>query len=446
VRLLAVWLLLLAVYCAALGIPTAGSERFAGDEPHHLLLAASVVRDGDVDLRNQYAGRDWAEFSSREVAPSGEPTAGRLHEPQGVGVGLLIAPAFAVGGPRGAELFVAAVLALGFALAAGAAGRLVPEPWATGGALLVGLSPPAVGAATTISAEPLAATLLIGAALCALRVRSRARLRYAYGGALMLAVLPWLEPRLALVGVPVAIALVRWTLAERRRLVALLAAELMLGSVVFFARIGETLYGGPLPSWAEAGGTAPSLPFGYADRLGNLAGLWVDRDAGLLRWAPVLGLAFFAGWLLWRSRRERVASVIPERREAELTAELLLAVCCVQWLVTAFAVRDLAGPWFPGFLAVPMLPCAAALCGWALRHARRTGAVLGALTLGATVWLLIARDPWDAPPADVPFGPLRSLLPAFASEPVWPALFTALVLAVLAALAVREWRGHPLRA
>jgi hypothetical protein len=135
VRLLAVGLVLFAVYCAGLGVRTAGAERFAGDEPHHLLLAASVVRDGDVDLRNQYAGRDWTEFSSRPLDPSGELTAGRLHEPQGIGVGLAIAPAYAVGGARGAELFVAAVLALGFALAAGVAVRLVPEPWATGGAL-----------------------------------------------------------------------------------------------------------------------------------------------------------------------------------------------------------------------------------------------------------------------------------------------------------------------
>lgn len=445
-RLLAVWLGLFAVYCAALGIQASDGERFAPDEVHHLLAAASVVRDGDVELRNQYAARDWEEFSDRPVAPSGEETLGRLHEPQGVGVGLAVAPAFALGGPRGAELFVALVFALGFALAGVAGGRLVPEPWATGGALLVGVSPPALAASTTIAAEPIAATLLIGAVLCALRVRSRARLRYAYGGALMLAALPWLEARLALVGVPVAVALVRWTLAERRRLVALLSAELMLGSVVFFARISETLYGGPLPSWADIGDSGPDVPLGYLDRLSNLAGLWLDRDAGLLRWAPVLGLTFFAGWLLWRSRRERVAAVIPERREAELTAELLLAVCCAQWLVTAFAISSLTGPWFPGFLAVPMLPCAAALAGWALRHAPRVGAVLAAFTVVASVWLLVGRDAWSAPPPGVPFGPLRELLPDYAADPVWPAVFTALVLAAIAALAVREWRAHPLRA
>ena len=67
-RLLVVWLGLFAVYCAALGIQASDGERFAPDEVHHLLAAASVVRDGDVDLRNQYAARDWTEFSARPVA------------------------------------------------------------------------------------------------------------------------------------------------------------------------------------------------------------------------------------------------------------------------------------------------------------------------------------------------------------------------------------------
>ena len=333
--------------------------------------------------------------------------------------------------------------ALGFVLAAALARRLVPEPWATGGVLLVGLSPPALAAATTIAPEPIAGTLLAGASLCALRVRERARLRYAYGGALMLAVLPWLDAQLTLVGLPVAFCLVRWTLAERRRLVALLAGELMLGSLVFFARLNETLYGGPLPAAARVGDSDPAIPFGYLERLPNLAGLWLDRDAGLLRWAPVLALSFVGAWLLWRSRRERVAAVIPERREAERTAELLLMVCAAQWVVAAFADDSLTGPWFPGLPMAALLPAAAAPAAWGLRHAPRAGAVLGALTVGTSAWLLIARDAWSTPPSEVPFGPLEAILPDFGGDPLWPAVFTALVIAVLAALAVREWRAWP---
>jgi hypothetical protein len=74
------------------------------------------------------------------------------------------------------------------------------------------------------------------------------------------------------------------------------------------------------------------------------------------------------------------------------------------------------------------------------------GGVLSVLTVAASVWLLVDRSPWDSPPADVPFGPLRELLPDYAADPLWPAVFTALVVAALAALAMREWRAHPLRA
>ena len=41
--------------------------------------------------------------------------------------------------------------------------------------------------------------------------------------------------------------------------------------------------------------------------------LWIDRDVGLLRWAPVLALSVFAAWLLWRSRRAHLARLVAER-------------------------------------------------------------------------------------------------------------------------------------
>ena len=63
-----------------------------------------------------------------------------------------------------------AMLALAFVLAAALARRMVPEPWATVGVGLVGLSPPAVAASTTITPGTAAAVLLAGAALCALAI------------------------------------------------------------------------------------------------------------------------------------------------------------------------------------------------------------------------------------------------------------------------------------
>jgi hypothetical protein len=392
-RLAALWLLLAAVYAATLTIPATATDRYAGEEPHHLLAAKSWSQDGDMDLSNQYAERQWREFVSRPLRTSGTRELGRLHEPEGTGLALLASPAYGLGGAKAVEALIAALTALSFALAAALARRLVPEPWASTGALLVGLSPPVLAASTTVAPEPVAGALLAGAALCALKVRERARLRYAYGSALMLAFLPWLDTPLALAGVPVAYCLVRWTLDERRRLVALTCTELLLGSLVFYARLNETLYGGPTPASARAGGSA-----GLDDvpgRLVNLLGLWLDPVAGLLRWAPVLALAFFAVWLLWRSRREHVAAAIAERRESERAAGLLAAIAGATWLAAALSVSSADGPWFPGLPMVAALPAAAALVAWGLRHARVVGAALGAVTLALSVWVLL--DAWLGP-------------------------------------------------
>ena len=392
-RLLALGALLFAVYAATLTIPATARDDYAGDELHHLLAARSWVEDGDVDLANQYAERQWRELASAEPEPSGTLVLGRLREPQGVGMPLAIAPAYALGGAELAELAVAALVALAFVLAAALARRVVPEPWASGTVLVAGLSPPALAAATTVAPEPVAAALIAGASLCAVKVREGARLRHAYAGAVLLALLPWLDPALAVAGLPAAVCIVRWSALEGRRLLALITAELMLGSLVFYARLNETLFGGPLPS-AAAADPAPGAGE-IAERAPNLLGLWLSPDAGLLRWAPVLALAFVGAWLLARSRREHVAAAIPARREAERAAGLLAATAAAQWLIAAFTFDDPDGWWFPGLPVFAAVPALAALAAWGMRHARVAGAVLAVLTLVLSAWVL--GDAWTGP-------------------------------------------------
>jgi hypothetical protein len=209
----------------------------------------------------------------------------------------------------------------------------------------------------------------------------------------LLAPLPWLDPALTVAGLPAAVCLVRWSVLEGRRLLALITAELMLGSLVFYATLNETLYGGPLPS-AAAVAPAPGVA-DLAQRAPNVLGLWLGPSAGLLRWAPVLALAFVGAWLLWRSRREHVAAAIPARREAERAAALLVATVVAQWLIAAFAHDDAVGWWFPGLPMFAAVPALAALSAWGMRHARVLGAVLAALTLVLSVWVL--GDAWTGP-------------------------------------------------
>jgi hypothetical protein len=288
-------------------------------------------------------------------------------------------------------------------LAAALARRVVPDPWATGAALFAGLSPPALASATAVTPELTGGALLAGAALCALAVRDRPLMRTAFGGAAMLAALPWLDPWLVVPAVPVAVLLARWTARRGRAVVALGTAEVQLASLVFYVSLNDRLYGGftPLAVADEPLGGASS-PGDFADRAPRLASVLVERDAGLLRWAPVLALAFLGAWLLWRSRRERLGRLLPEQRDTEHAAFLALAVCAAQVAVAAFALPSLSAF---GATLIPALPCAVPLVAWGLRHAPRVGWTLGALTVLGSVWLVLEGVRWAAVDSGAPWGP-----------------------------------------
>src|SRR3954452_21671576 len=180
-RVAALWLLLFAVYASTLGMHAFGRSDYGGDEPHYLLTAKSLVEDGNPDLRDEYATRAYAEFYPYDLEPHGSLTKGRVNEPHGVGFPLLIAPAYAIAGPKGVEVFLAALAALAVALGYLLARRVVPDPWALGATLAVGLSPPLVGYSTAVYPELAAAAALCGAALLALRIPLSPRRRTGWG-------------------------------------------------------------------------------------------------------------------------------------------------------------------------------------------------------------------------------------------------------------------------
>ena len=139
--------LLLAVYALTLGAHAQPGSRLTGAEAHVLLTTVSIVRDGDLDLRDQYDDRAWRAFHRTGLRPTARPdAAGRILEPQGVGLPTLLAPAYALGGVTLVRLLLAALTAVAIACGAALARRIVPDPWATFAALGVGLSPPVVAA------------------------------------------------------------------------------------------------------------------------------------------------------------------------------------------------------------------------------------------------------------------------------------------------------------
>ena len=310
-------------------------RRLRGAEPRYLLAAESIVSDWDVDLTDEFRDTRLREVPPRVAEAGGPGRARRRLEPQGVGFAALISPAYAIGGATGVAIFLAAVAALAFVLAARLARRIVPEPWATrrrwwsASPRRCWRTPPP----STRSSRP---ARCWPARCCARCGEGAARPGSAVVGATLLALLPWLGPKYLLPAAPVAVALVRWTARRGRRTAALAAAEIIVASLVVYATINDRLYSGLVPSSVAASGEPPTGADSlsdYAGRAPRLAALWLDHDVGLVRWAPVLLLVLFSVWLLWRARSQHLARVVAEHADAEAAAGLSLLVCgrCCWW-------------------------------------------------------------------------------------------------------------------
>jgi hypothetical protein len=436
---------LFGVYAATLGLHAFAASDYGGDEPHYLLAAKSIVEDGDVDVLDEYRSRGYEEFYPYRLRPHGRETEGRLNEPHGVGFPLLIAPAFALGGAKAVELFLAAIAALAVALAYRLALRVAPDPWALGAALAVGLSPPFVAYGTAVYPELSAGAALAGAALLAVRLARRVTFWEAVLCFALLGSLPWLGTKFVAAGVVIGVFAVRSVWRARRRTLAVGAVELSLFSVALYVAINEAIYGGPTPYAADVPGetaTDASFPGGYLERSYRAVALFVDRDYGLLRWAPVFALVFAGLWWLWRLRRDRLGRAVAGVREIELTAGLCAAALGAQLLVATFAAPTMFGFWFPPRHLLAGLPLAVPLVAWGLRHLPRVGAALATLGVVASAWLY-ADVRWGggslaADRPDAPFGPLTDVLPLFTPAGGWPFWLAGAVGVCVAALVVRE--------
>jgi hypothetical protein len=446
-RTLALWLLLFAAYAATVGLDAFGGSDYGGDEPHYLLTAESIVQDGDFDLNNQYAARAYEDFYPYELDRHGRETEGRLHEPHGIGFALFIAPVYALAGAKGVELFLGAIAALAVVLGYRLALRVVPDPWALGAAAAVGLSPPFLAYGSAVYPELTAGAAIAAAALLAIRLDARPSRPDAFGCFALLGFLPWLGTKFVPAGLVVGYVAARALWRARRRTLAVGTVELSLFSVAVFVGVNEALYGGPTPYSADVPGetaTDASFPGGYVERVYRVVALFIDRNYGLLRWAPVFLLAFTGLWWLWRSYRDRLARAVPQMREVELTAGLCAAALGAQLLVATFLAPTMFGFWFPARHLLAALPLAIPLVAWGLRHAPRLGTALAALTVAASAWLYVdvrwgSGSLVTARP-DAPFGPLTDAFPLFEPGGGWPFWLAGAIGAALAALALRELR------
>jgi hypothetical protein len=452
-RAAALWLVFFAVYAATVDMRAFDGASYAGDEPHYLLTAKSIVDDGNLDLADEYRSRGYASFYPRTLDPHGLLTQGRLNEPHGLGFPLLIAPAYAIGGAEAVEFMLAAIAALAMLLAYRLAVRVVPDPWALGATLALGLSPPMLAWSTAVYPELSAALALCGGALLALRLAARPTRRSAYACFGLIALLPWLEPKFLVPGTVVALYAIQSLRRARRPVLAITAVEVVGFSIALYVGINNVLFGGPTPYAAASGhssGLDAAFPIGYLERAYRLVALFIDRDYGLLRWAPVLALAFVGAIALWRERRSGLARAIPGLRGEETAALLCGAVVVAQLFVAVFLSPTMFGFWHPGRYLIPVLPLCGPLVALGLRRAPRVGLLLAVIGVEASIWLYIDVR-WGSGGLvtglpDAPWGPLARVLPRFQHGATYPFVLAGALAVVAVALLARDahgWRRRP---
>lgn len=422
-----------------------------GDEPHYVVLAESLLRDGDLQLAGDYTdGRlGWLAPSrlTPHVKPGARPETG--YSFHGAGLAWLLAPLLAIDPrpPAGMRLMgVLCSFLIGLSLWR-TVRAIDPRLPALAIALLGQLSAPILFNVPHLFPDLPAAAISLG--VWTLAARRRSTLPAAVVAGAGLALLPWMHFKFLLLwAVLLSWLVLRWRSGPAGTTRLIVAGALALAGPASLCLWNVHAFGSASPtaaaSYPEAIAAYPSPLLAYlADPLGAMrtgVGLLLDQKDGLLAWAPHFILAAAgAGWLWVRRRVDAVG--------------MLLVVGSV-WLPTALSQNTgLWGPpgrwllsvaWVPTLLAGIGLTFPAA--GPALSRAR--GALLAAtavvtgLLLQHPALLYVDRTDTRSPLLQALGGPGLPLWNGFPVwtryvEPAWP--MTIAWLAATAAVAVWLW-------
>ena len=387
-----------AAFVTGLGLSYSTRLRVSGDEPHYLLMAQSLWRDGDLDLRNNFAAEDYLEYTPGPVRPHyGAPRRdGRPYPAHSPGLSMVLAPIYALAGRVGCVVFLALCAA-----AAAARTSVFAEAWAGNAevglwAWVAALGPPLLFYGFHVYTEAPAALATIVA--LELLLVATPTVPLALLAAVTASLLPWLHVKMVLVAAALGVVgLVR--LRGRPRIAFLVLAALLAAAYALYFQV---IFGSPTPL-ALYGGVPTDMS---SSPVRALAGLLLDRSFGLWPHAPLFLLALPG--LVAVAARWRTAWPI------------LLVMAAV--LAPALAWRMWwGGQCPPGRFLVPLVPALGLAVGLVAGGARRGLAhwrfALGAMGLGLASFMAVdpgsllllnrANRPtrvWAALSADVPLG------------------------------------------
>ncbi len=361
------------------GARATNGARLTADEPQYVLSARSLAEDGDLDIADELADERWREFHEVDLPRQTEPRAdGSELSPHDPLLPLLLAPGVGVLGWAGARITMALVVgALASVLVWTCMARLgVSRRTSVIATLACCASPPITSYGSQIYPESVAALAVAVAAAAMLGAPSRRR---TVVWMVAVVALPWLGVKYA--GVAVALGLVG--LWRDRHLAVPVVGSVGVAAATYLA-FHQAVYGGWTVYAAGdhfVGGefTVVGNDPDHVARTIRLLGLLVDRDFGLIAWAPVYLLAVPA--IAWTARRADGARVV------------LLAPLAAGYATATWVALTMHGWWWPGRQTVVVLPLA--VLAIARFVDERRGLILAtaaAGALGALSWLWLTIE------------------------------------------------------
>lgn len=368
----------------------------SGDEPHYLVIAQSLWRDGDLKIENNHQRGDYREYYPEDLEPHylTRGSDGEIYSIHPIGISVLLAPIYGVAGYRGA---VWALILIGAAAAAIAWRWCVSMLNAPGAATFawaaVVLSAPYLFNTFTIYPEIAAGLAVMFALWTAVRWNHMPGVvRWILVG-IAIAALPWLStkyaPMSAALFLVVAARLNEAAPPEKRAATFLrnpkvwaVVAVYAISLIAWFAFFYE-IWGNPLPM-APYGSLVQTTP---SNLIFGAPGLLFDQEYGLLAYAPVYILAATGLYQMWRTGGEL-------RRQA---IEITIIVAALLGTVGAFQIwwGGTSAPSRPIASGLPllMLPIATAFRSAPAASARRAAQhLLLWISIGIALTLAIGEN------------------------------------------------------
>ena len=360
----------------------------SGDEPHYLVMAQSLWRDGDLKIQNNHERGDYREYFTTDLEPHylTRGSNGEIYSIHPIGIAVILAPVYALAGYQGSIWFLMALGALAVAIAWRWTMKTLNAPGpATFAWAAIALSAPFTFNTFTVYPEIAAALAVMFAFYTTLKTnteRSGPLPWIAVG--LAIASLPWLSTKYAPMSAALLLVVI-FRLGKKEAASFLANSKVWLVVAIYAISLAAwfaffyTIWGTPLPM-APYGSLVQTTPLNL--RFGA-PGLLFDQEYGLLAYAPVYILTATGLYQMWRAGAEL------RRQAIEITfvfAALLLMVGAfgIWWGGTSAPGRPIASG-----LPLLMLPIAVAFRGAPIGSARRAAQHL-LLWIGAGIAITLA--------------------------------------------------------